>query len=69
MSNARAFYRRYDVVVLIRVNKMEESISASLIHMYNTLGPILGANCCIDEGKKDVLRYSYIRYLNRTVKA
>ena len=69
MSNARAFYRRYDVVVLIRVNKMEESISGSLIHIYNTLGPILSANCYIDKGKKDVLRYSYIRYLNRTVKA
>ena len=40
-------------VVLIRVNKIEQSVCSSLIHMYNTLGPILGAKCCIDKGQQD----------------
>ena len=40
------------LVVSLRVNKIEESVCASLIHIRNILGPTLGAKRCVDKGQQ-----------------
>ena len=40
-------------IVSIRVNRIEESVFNSLIHIYNVLGPMLGAKYCSNKGQQD----------------